>query len=73
MLSFSWQKDHQRMKWDVALKVCVKMPYEEKLWKRGCVRFVMVGESKNYTKSKTIKSKLIEESYEKKTLCKCHN
>ena len=45
----------------MALKVC-KMPYEEKLWKRKCVRLVEARESKNYTKSKAIKSELIEES-----------
>ena len=45
----------------MALKVC-KMPYEEKLWKREYSCLVRERESKNYTKSKAIKSKLIEES-----------
>ena len=43
------------------LKVC-KIPYEEKLWKRECSCESIERELKNYTKSKAIKSKLIEES-----------
>ena len=38
------------------------MPYEEKLWKRECSCLSMERELKNYTKSKAIKSELIEES-----------
>ena len=55
------KKDQQRKEKDMDLKVC-KIPYEEKLWKRECSCESIERELKNYTKSKAIKSKLIEES-----------